>query len=55
MPIFVAHLFWETTAGALAQLFAPNGPVDRVQMIRGRPPGRARGLGLVEMPNRAWR
>ena len=51
MQIFVGNLFWETTEDDVAQLFAPYGTVDRVQIITDRPTGRSRGFGFVNMPD----
>jgi cold-inducible RNA-binding protein len=52
MNIFVGNLNWETTEDELEQLFAPYGTVERVQIVTDRAPGRPRGFGFVEMPNR---
>ena len=51
MTIFVGNLYWETTEDDVAQLFAPYGTVDRVQILRDRETGRSRGFGFVEMPD----
>jgi cold-inducible RNA-binding protein len=51
MTLFVANVFWETTEAEVAQLFAPYGTVERVQILRDRVTGRSRGFGFVEMPD----
>src|SRR5262245_54119458 len=53
MTIFVANVFWQTTEDDVAQLFEAYGTVDRVQLLRDRETGRARGFGFVDMPDAA--
>ena len=51
MTIFIANVFWQTTEDDVAHLFESYGTVERVQLLRDRATGRARGFGFVEMPD----
>ena len=44
-------MFWQTTEDDVAHLFEAYGTVARVQLLRDRATGRARGFGFVEMPH----
>jgi RNA recognition motif-containing protein len=47
--IFVGNLPFNTDEQALHELFAANGTVDSVTIMRDQATGRARGFGFVEM------
>jgi cold-inducible RNA-binding protein len=51
MRLCVGHLALITSEKALRQLCAPDGIVERVQIITARETDRSRGFGCVEMPN----
>jgi RNA recognition motif-containing protein len=51
MNIFVGNLAFATTEEARAQLFHPDGEVERVQIAIYQDSGRSRGFGFVEMPD----
>lgn len=47
--LYVGNLPYQTTEADLEALFAPNGDVASVTVVRERETGRARGFGFVEM------
>jgi len=49
--LFVGNMSFQTTEGELSALFAPFGQVTRVNLVKDRETGRARGFAFVEMPN----
>ena len=49
--IFVGNLSFQTTESELNELFKPFGQVTRVNLVKDRETGRARGFAFVEMPN----
>ena len=49
--IFVGNLSFQTTESELSELFKPFGQVTRVNLVKDRETGRARGFAFVEMPN----
>ena len=52
--LFVGNMSFQTTESDLNALFKPFGQVGRVNVVKDRETGRARGFGFVEMPdNRA--
>lgn len=52
MKIYVGNLNFNTTEGALRDLFAAHGDVEEVRIITDRDTGRSRGFGFVSMPER---
>lgn len=52
MKIYVGNLNFNTTEGALRDLFAAHGEVEEVRIITDRDTGRSRGFGFVSMPER---
>ena len=51
--LFVGNLSFQTTESELNDLFKPFGQVGRVNLVKDRETGRARGFAFVEMPNDA--
>lgn len=49
MKIYVGNLPYDTSEGALQELFGEFGEVDSVSLIMDRETGRPRGFGFVEM------
>ena len=49
MKIYVGNLPYDTSEGALQELFGEYGQVDSVSLIMDRETGRPRGFGFVEM------
>jgi RNA recognition motif-containing protein len=49
--LFVGNMSFQTTEGELSALFQPFGQVTRVNLVKDRETGRARGFAFVEMPN----
>jgi len=49
--LFVGNLSFRTTESELNALFAPFGQVTRVNLVKDREKGRARGFAFVEMPD----
>src|SRR6202171_1449545 len=49
--LFVGKLSFQTTESELNDLFKPFGQVGRVNLVKDRETGRARGFAFVEMPN----
>src|SRR4029077_2255632 len=49
--LFVGNLSFQTTESELNDLFKPFGQVNRVNLVKDRENGRARGFAFVEMPN----
>jgi len=49
--LFVGNMSFQTTESELSALFAPFGQVTRVNLVKDRETGRARGFAFVEMPN----
>lgn len=49
--LFVGNLSFQTTESELNDLFKPFGRVGRVNLVKDRETGRARGFAFVEMPN----
>jgi RNA recognition motif-containing protein len=49
--LFVGNISFQTTESELSALFAPFGQVSRVNLVKDRETGRARGFAFVEMPN----
>src|SRR6202007_3178935 len=49
--LFVGNLSFQTTESELNDLFKPFGQVGRVNLVKDRETGRARGFAFVEMPN----
>ena len=49
--LFVGNLSFQTTESELSELFKPFGQVTRVNLVKDRETGRARGFAFVEMPN----
>jgi RNA recognition motif-containing protein len=47
--IFVGNLSFQTTEAELEAAFAPYGSVERVNIVRDRDTGQARGFAFVEM------
>ena len=52
MKIYVGNLNFNTSEGALRDLFAEHGEVEEVRIITDRDTGRSRGFGFVSMPER---
>jgi RNA recognition motif-containing protein len=48
--IYVGNISFKTTEEDLNQAFAAYGQVDRVQIVKDRETGQARGFAFVEMP-----
>ena len=51
LKIYVGNLSFQTTEGALRDLFAQHGQVASVAIITERETGRSRGFGFIEMPD----
>jgi cold-inducible RNA-binding protein len=49
--LFVGNLSFQTTESELNDLFKPFGQVGRVNLVKDRETGRARGFAFVEMTN----
>jgi RNA recognition motif-containing protein len=49
--LFVGNMSFQTTESELNDLFKPFGQVSRVNLVKDRETGRARGFAFVEMPN----
>ncbi|MGB7845918.1 MAG: RNA-binding protein [Candidatus Acidiferrum sp.] len=49
--LFVGNMSFQTTESELNALFQPFGQVTRVNLVKDRETGRARGFAFVEMPN----
>src|ERR1700741_2105333 len=49
--LFVGNLSFQTTESELNDLFKPFGQGGRVNLVKDRETGRARGFAFVEMPN----
>lgn len=49
--LFVGNLSFQTTESQLQDLFKPFGQLGRVNLVKDRETGRARGFAFVEMPN----
>lgn len=49
--LFVGNISFQTTESELSALFAPFGQVTRINLVKDRETGRARGFAFVEMPN----
>jgi RNA recognition motif-containing protein len=49
--LFVGNMSFQTTESELSALFQPFGQVTRVNLVKDRETGRARGFAFVEMPN----
>lgn len=49
--LFVGNMSFQTTESELSALFTPFGQVTRVNLVKDRETGRARGFAFVEMPN----
>jgi RNA recognition motif-containing protein len=49
--LFVGNMSFQTTESDLNELFKPFGQVTRVNLVKDRETGRARGFAFVEMPN----
>src|ERR1700682_5510950 len=49
--LFVGNMSFQTTESDLGELFKPFGQVTRVNLVKDRETGRARGFAFVEMPN----
>jgi RNA recognition motif-containing protein len=49
--LFVGNMSFQTTESELNELFKPFGQVTRVNLVKDRETGRARGFAFVEMPN----
>ena len=49
--LFVGNMSFQTTESDLNELFKPFGQVGRVNVVKDRETGRARGFAFVEMPN----
>ncbi len=49
--LFVGNMSFQTTESDLNALFKPFGQVGRVNVVKDRETGRARGFAFVEMPN----
>jgi RNA recognition motif-containing protein len=49
--LFVGNLSFRTTESELNALFAPFGQVTRVNLVKDRETGRARGFAFVERPD----
>lgn len=48
--IYVGNISFQTTEQELNEAFAAYGQVDRVQIVKDRETGQARGFAFVEMP-----
>jgi RNA recognition motif-containing protein len=48
--LFVGNLNFQTTESELSALFTPFGQVTRINLVKDRETGRARGFAFVEMP-----
>lgn len=51
MKIYVGNLSFDTSEGALRDLFAQHGEVEEAVIINDRDTGRSRGFGFVTMPD----
>jgi RNA recognition motif-containing protein len=49
--LFVGNMSFQTTESDLNALFKPFGQVGRINVVKDRETGRARGFAFVEMPN----
>ena len=49
--LFVGNMSFQITESELNELFKPFGQVTRVNLVKDRETGRARGFAFVEMPN----
>lgn len=49
--LFVGNMSFQTTETELNEWFKPFGQVSRVNLVKDRETGRARGFAFVEMPN----
>jgi RNA recognition motif-containing protein len=49
--LFVGNMSFQMTESELNALFQPFGQVTRVNLVKDRETGRARGFAFVEMPN----
>ena len=49
--LFVGNMSFQMTESELSDLFKPFGQVTRVNLVKDRETGRARGFAFVEMPN----
>jgi cold-inducible RNA-binding protein len=49
--LFVGNMSFQMTESDLNALFKPFGQVGRVNVVKDRETGRARGFAFVEMPN----
>jgi len=49
--LFVGNMSLQTTGSELSDLFKPFGEVSRVNLVKDRETGRARGIAFVEMPD----
>ncbi len=49
--LFVGNLSFQTTEGALRELFEPFGQVTRIHIATDRDTGRSRGIAFVDMAN----
>lgn len=51
MKLYVGNLSFQTTEGALEDLFTPFGPVKEAMLVMDRMTQRPRGFGFVTMEN----
>ncbi|MBI4464099.1 MAG: RNA-binding protein [Acidobacteria bacterium] len=49
--LFVGNMSFQTTESDLRALFEPFGEVTRIELMRDRDTGRARGFAFVDMAN----
>lgn len=49
--LFVGNLSFQTTEGALRELFEPFGQITRIHIATDRDTGRSRGIAFVDMAN----
>jgi cold-inducible RNA-binding protein len=49
--LFVGNMSFQITETELTALFTPFGQVARINLVKDRETGRARGFAFVEMPN----
>jgi len=49
--LFVGNMSFQMTESELSALFQPFGQVARINLVKDRETGRARGFAFVEMPN----
>ena len=52
MKLYVGNLSFDADQDSITDLFSAHGEVTSVNIITDRDTGRARGFGLVEMPNK---